>query len=144
MPMPLRRFTFFLPAVLLALFLAVGVSGCLDADTRGGEAPDEVVIGVPPTWDNGIGELMALKCGVCHQVPPDRFSPSGIPSDLDLNFQTSPAFGIRGAVDVLTFIDAGILEGTAGGVRQMPLEYATPLTGQEILALETWSLSGGP
>ncbi len=139
--MSFRQFPICLPAMLLALSL--GVSGCLDADTRGGEAPDEVVISGTPTWSNGIGELMALKCAVCHQVPPGRFSPAGVPSDLDLNFQFQ-ASGIRGAVDVLTFIDDGILSGLAPDVRQMPLEYATPLTGQEKQALETWSGAGGP
>lgn len=142
MPMRLRHFPFCIPAMLLALSL--GISGCLDADTRGGEVPDEVVISGTPTWSNGIGELMALKCAVCHQVPAGRFSPAGVPSDLDLNFQNSTASGIRGAADILTFIDGGILRSSASGVRQMPLEYATPLTGQEIQALEAWSRSDGP
>ena len=39
--------------------LAVQLSGCLEADTLGGAPPDEVTVGDPPTWENGIGRLLA-------------------------------------------------------------------------------------
>ena len=129
---------------LLVLAGVVALAGCLEADTRGGEQVDEVTFSGAPTWDNGVGELMQLKCGICHQVPRGSLSPATVPGDLDLNSHTSPGTGLRGARDILVFIDAGILRGDTGGTRQMPLEYATPLTTAEIAALESWSAEGGP
>lgn len=136
-----RRLFHLLHGALL-LGVMVSLAGCLDAETRGGEPVDEVIVGSPPTWANGIGELMELKCGTCHRAPAGEFSPSNVPANLDLNNQTSTSVGVRGAEDILTFIDAGILTGS-GGTRQMPLDYATPLTTQEIDALKTWSAGGG-
>ena len=132
-----------LPGLLISLSVLLWLSGCLEADTRGAEDPDEVIISGTPTWENGVGELMQLKCAVCHQVPAGALSPANVPDDLDLNFQFAPSSSVRGARDILEFIDAGILRGAQDGVRQMPLEYATPVTSQEIDALETWSAGGG-
>ena len=125
------------------LWITVGLGGCLDADTLGGEQVDEVIISGTPIWSNGIGELMQLKCGTCHRVPAGALSPATIPADLDLNLHTSPSSGIRGAQNIVTFIKEGILRGSAGGTRKMPLDYATPLTDQEISALQEWAVGGG-
>ena len=132
-----------LPWIALLWIAVLGQGGCLDADTLGGEQVDEVIISGTPTWNNGIGELMRLKCGTCHQVPAGALSPATVPADLHLNAHTSPSPGIRGAQDIAAFIDAGILTGSAAGTRQMPLAYATPLTDQEISALEAWAAGGG-
>lgn len=122
------------------------LAACSDADSLGGEPLTEVQVGSPPRWDNGIGELMRLKCGVCHQVPPGPLTPAGTPQSFDLNFHILSPNGVPGAQDglVLTAINGGILRGPFMGSRQMPLVYATPLAGQEINALEAWSLAGGP
>ena len=130
---------------LAALLLAVlpTLVGCLAADTRGDEPVDEIIISGTASWDNGIGALMQLKCAICHQLPPGPFSPATLPLDLDLRFQFSPGPGLRGAQEILVFINAGILQGSGAGTRRMPLAYATPLTPREIDALETWSLVGG-
>lgn len=137
------------PGIIALLWIAllwstVGLGGCLDADTLGGEQVDEVTISGTPTWSNGVGELMQLKCGTCHQVPAGTLSPATVPANLDLNVHTSPSSGVRGARDIVAPIDAGILAGPTGGTRRMPLDYATPLTDQEIGALEAWAAGGGP
>lgn len=123
-------------AVVLSLLL---LAGCLEADTLGQEPFDEIVIAGTPTWSNGVGELMQLKCAVCHSVPPGSVSPATTPADLDLNVHL-PYGSVRGAVDTLPFLAADLLRagGGSSGVRQMPLIYATPLTAAEITALEAW------
>lgn len=138
--MGLKKLRF--PVVLLLLAGALG--GCSEADTLGEEPVDEVTITGTPTWANGVGTLMSLKCGLCHRVPAGPFSPANIPPDLDLNFPAAPGPGIRGADAVLSFLQGGILRQPTFGVRRMPLVYATPLTAGEITALESWAASGGP
>lgn len=124
-------------AVVLSLLL---LAGCLEADTLGQEPFDEIVIAGTPTWSNGVGELMQLKCAVCHSVPPGSVSPATTPADLDLNVHL-PYGSVRGAVDIrVPFLAAGILRAGGGSSDrpQMPLIYATPLTAAEINALEAW------
>ena len=129
---------------VVVLLLAGALGGCSEADTLGDEPVDEVTFTGTPTWANGIGTLMSLKCGICHRVPAGPFSPANIPRDLDLNYPAAPAPGIRGADAILSFILGGILRQPTLGVRRMPLDYATPLTPGEIAALESWAASGGP
>ncbi len=140
--MGLKKFRF--PVVVLLLAGALG--GCSEADTLGDEPVDEVTITGTPTWANGVGTLMSLKCGVCHRVPAGSLSPASIPRDLDLNYPAAPGPGIRGANDVtvLVCLQGGILRQPTFGVRRMPLEYATPLTAGEMTALESWAQAGGP
>ncbi len=136
-------------AMLAATVLAVAVmlASCSDADSLGDEAVTEVQVGTPPLWSNGVGELMRLKCGICHQVPAGPVSPDGIPQTFDLNYYNAAAHpdGVPGAQDstVRSSITGGILRGPVGSIRQMPLEYATPLTEQERTALETWAAGDG-
>ena len=130
-------------AVVIVL-LAVALGGCSEADTLGDEPVDEVTFTGTPTWANGVGTLMSLKCGVCHRVPAGSLSPANIPRDLDLNYPASPSPGIRGANAVLFYLQGGILRRPTFAVRRMPLDYATPLTAGEITALESWAASGGP
>ena len=129
-------------AMALASFLAValtaafpvfwGLGGCLEADTLGDEPPDEVTVGSPPRWDNGIGELLQLKCAVCHQVPGGKLTPAGAPQDFDLGFHTQRPDGIDGAAERLADIQLQVSSGL------MPKEYATPLTDRERLAILNW------
>ena len=130
---------------LLALLLPSVLAGCLDAESLGDQPPTEVQVGAP-LWNNGVMELMQLKCGVCHRVPRSAVSPVSVPQTFDLNYQMSSPSGVPGAQDplVLARIDAGILRGPVSGVPRMPLDYATPLAPAEIAALEAWSAAGGP
>lgn len=123
---------------LLAGLSAGLLGGCLEADSLGDEPPDEVTVGDPPTWENGVGELMRLKCGVCHQVPRAAVSPDNVPQYFDLNQQFPPSSGVLGAVSIIPFIQAGILRMDLEFVPRMPLEQATPLTEAEKQALEAW------
>ena len=125
-------------AALALAASAVLSGGCLEADTLGGAPPDEVIVGDPPSWDNGIGQLMLLKCGVCHQVPRPAVSPNNVPDFFDLTRQFSNSAGVEGAVSIIPSIQAGVLRGELEFVPQMPLEQATPLTENERLALENW------
>ena len=59
---------------------------CSEADTLGDEPPTEIVIEGTPTWRNGIGELVELKCASCHQVPASSYTPHGTPENLDLRY----------------------------------------------------------
>ena len=116
---------------------------CSEADTLGDEPPTEIVIEGTPTWRNGIGELVELKCASCHQVPASSYTPEGTPATLDLRHYGT-AGSARGGDSLEVWINAGILEQKLGGIRKMPLEYATPLTDREITYLKDWASSGLP
>src|SRR5712691_9503731 len=83
-------------AVLLAC-LALG--GCMDASTLGQEPADHVIITGTPTWSNGIGQLVNLKCAICHQAPRLPSSPGNVPADMDLRFESTYG-AIRAAEDI--------------------------------------------
>jgi hypothetical protein len=51
---------------------------------------------------------------------------------------------MNGGKSIGVWIRAGILEKQLGGIRKMPLEYATPLTDREIAYLKDWSDNGTP
>ena len=80
-------------------FLLIGCSflllACSEADTLGDEPPTEIVIEGTPTWRNGIGELVELKCASCHQVPAASYTPHGTPTTMDLRYFKSVGM-IRG------------------------------------------------
>ncbi|MEL0279068.1 MAG: hypothetical protein VXB67_15550 [Deltaproteobacteria bacterium] len=116
---------------------------CSEADTLGDEPPTEIVIEGTPTWRNGIGELVELKCASCHQVPASSYTPGGTPATLDLRHYDT-AGSVQGGDKLGIWIKAGILEKQLGGIRKMPLEYATPLTEREITYLKDWASSGSP
>jgi len=142
-------------------FLALGIwTGCSDADTLGEEAPREVVITGTPTFTNGIGELMALKCGYCHAVPAPAIAPDDVPGDLDLTrYATDVIDGqlIRGADSVGRWLADGLLDHEVAiyvdfiafpqevlNARRMPLDYGTQLTDAERGHLLAWSANGSP
>ncbi len=129
--------------ILIFLCLAVLLYGCSDADTLGDEEPQEVHITGTPTWENGIRRLMKLKCALCHTIPFTDVTPENAPQNLNLTEYESTD-DVRGAVDIVSWINAGILEKSVANVRQMPLEYSTPLTQSEIEALTMWATQGGP
>lgn len=121
------------------------LAGCMGADTRGNEAPDHIIISGTPTWTNGIGEVMDKKCAVCHQVPRPASSPTNVPADMDLRYQTTSG-AIRAAEDIAAQVKLGILRNALHyginstlPVRAMPLTYSTPLYADEMTALETWA-----
>ena len=116
---------------------------CSEVDTLGDEPPTEIVIEGTPTWRNGIGELVELKCASCHQVPASSYTPEGTPATLDLRHYDT-AGSVRGGDSLGIWITAGILEKQLGGIRKMPLEYATPLTDREISYLKIWANNGAP
>ena len=122
---------------------------CSEADTLGDEPPTEIVIEGAPTWRNGIGELVELKCASCHQVPAASYTPADTPMYFDLRYYEDQE-NILGAKKIFNFwsdnstgsIRIRILQGDFGGKRKMPLDYATPLTVQEIESLEKWVEQG--
>jgi mono/diheme cytochrome c family protein len=124
--------------------VAMLVCACQQATTLGGKAPDTVTITGTPTWSNGIGQLMALKCAVCHQQPLPDVAPNNTPTDMAFT-QFASQGTLRGAQDAVSAIQAGILQHTltfAPGqpiILQMPLDFATPLVPSEEAALETWA-----
>ncbi|MGA0261350.1 MAG: hypothetical protein ACO3NI_14465, partial [bacterium] len=71
---------------LFVLGFTMLLMSCSEADTLGDEPPDEIVIEGTPTWENGIGELVELKCASCHQVPASSYTPHGTPENLDLRY----------------------------------------------------------
>ena len=116
---------------------------CSEADTLGDEPPTEIVIEGTPTWRNGIGELVELKCASCHQVPASSYTPEGTPVTIDLRHYDT-AGGVGGGDSLGGWIKIGILDKQLGGIRKMPLEYATPLTDQEISYLKDWANNDAP
>jgi hypothetical protein len=131
---------------LFVLGFTMLLMSCSEADTLGDEPPDEIVIEGTPTWKNGIGELVELKCASCHQVPSSSYTPHGTPENLDLRYY-QPSEG-QGGYSLRFWIGdnttEGILEKPLGVTRKMPLEYATPLTDREITYLKDWANSGSP
>lgn len=138
--------------------LAIVVAGlaalhCSDADSLADQPPREVEISGEPSFVNGVGELLALKCGYCHAYPLQDTSPDNIVVDLDLNvYATRVEAGevIRGADSIGRWIEDGILDHgvelylDTSDPRRMPLDYGTQLTQSEIDALEVWSDAGSP
>ena len=88
------------------------------------EPPTEIIIEGTPTWRNGIGELVELKCASCHQVPAASYTPHGTPTTMDLRYFESVGT-IRGGDSLEVWINAGILEQKLGGIRKMPLSMGT-------------------
>jgi mono/diheme cytochrome c family protein len=129
--------------ILLCLFV---LTSCSNADTRGKEAADHVIISGTPTWGNGIAQLLSTKCAVCHQVPRLPSSPNNVPADMDLRFETTSG-SIRAAEDIAAPLALGVLQHALNygrtlspiPVQTMPLSYSTPLYADEISALETWA-----
>ena len=116
---------------LLALAIGASLIGCADVETLGDETPTEIVIQGEPTWENGIGHLMVLKCANCH-LPGSSYAPEGTPQYT--NFSNS-----EDAKMAAPWILAGILDHDVANVRQMPLDYSTPLTQNEKDALMIWA-----
>ena len=138
--------------LILIGLLAISVA-CSKTDTLGDDAPREVAIAGQPTFENGVGELLALKCGYCHVIPASDLSPDNIVTDLDLNQYATRLSGtqvIRGADAIGRWIKEGILDHgvnvfyNSADARQMPLDYGTPLTQREKDALVAWSSVGSP
>jgi len=146
-------------ASLGLLALALWTLGCSDADTLGDEPPPEIVIQGAPTWENGVAELIELKCAYCHAIPLPPLAPDDIVADLDLarydTYTTADGQVIRGADAIGSWIVQGLLEqpvaafadfntGAPLEAGQMPLDYGTQLTAAERTALEMWSEAGSP
>lgn len=138
-------------ASLIALIACLPLGGCTGATTLGQEPAEHVVITGTPTWSNGIGQLVSLKCVGCHQVPRLAISPQNVPTDLDLRYEKT-AGAIRAMEDIAAQISLGLLQhdlvygnGSYGNtglivtVRKMPLEFSTPLYADEVTALESWA-----
>ena len=126
--------------VLLSLFSL----SCSQADTLGQEVPDETIIVGNPTWNNGIGEIMQNKCGTCHDVPQSEYIPNNTPEYLNLNIYSGNNNTVFGADTIAVWIQVGILEKSISSIRKMPLNYATPLTNNEISYLKEWVSNGSP
>ncbi len=149
------RFTF-----LLLLVLGLFMEACSNADTLADEPPVEVTITGEPTYQNGIGELLELKCGYCHAIPLPPTAPNNIVPDLDLTTYATHLQGnqvIRGADAIGRFIKDGLFEHEVNlytdsrvnpvdpiDVRRMPLDYGTQLTNAEKNALRDWAEAGLP
>jgi mono/diheme cytochrome c family protein len=123
---------------VVGLVLLAATGGCMQATTLGDQPPDVVVVGTPPTWQNGIQELMTLKCAVCHTIPRQESAPTNIPGDLNLSMLAYQG-NLRGAEDVALAMAEGILRKPIYfAPNMMPLAFSTPLVASEIAALETW------
>lgn len=131
--LPWPRWAFVTLGLVLA---AAAAGGCMEANTLGDEPPDEVPVGSPPAWSNGMQELMTLKCGVCHQVPRPQSAPEQTPDDYDFTVLHGTAKGedneAVGAGDAVGEIQSVVQSGA------MPLEFATPLTANERGAILAW------
>lgn len=140
------RFLFF-SLLVAALF------SCSDADSLGDVEPVSFTISGAPTWQNGIGDLTAAKCGYCHAVPRPEIAPRDTPEDLDLNFYTTQVIDgqvVRGGDSIGRWLFDGILDhpvtryADTTKPRQMPLDYGTPVTDQEKTYFLAWSNAGSP
>jgi len=129
--------------LLLVCLLVLFVTSCSEADSKGGEPVEEVVITGVPSWSNGIGTLINKKCAHCHTVPSNELTPNNSPTDLDLR-TFEGGNGVRAANSLDSWIALGILSQDIGNIRRMPLDYSTPLTEREIGYLQTWQQLGLP
>jgi len=126
---------------------------CSDADTLGDEPPVEFQVTGDLTYENGINQLLEVKCGYCHGWPVPPVAPDGIVDDLDLNtYETRLVNGkvIRGADALGIWIFEGILDhevvkfNNTSAPRKMPLDFGTPLTSNEKTLLTDWDAAGAP
>ncbi|MCB1044019.1 MAG: c-type cytochrome [Acidobacteria bacterium] len=139
---------------LLILFgVCLLALNCSNADSLGDEPPVEIAVSGSPTYLNGVGELLKVKCGYCHAHPLTDLSPDNIVNNLDLNSYETRLDGdlvVRGADAIGRWIEEGILEHDVAifvdsvDPRKMPLDYGTPLTQREIASLHQWSDLGSP
>lgn len=145
---------------LMILGFGLLTVACSNADTLGDEPPVEVTITGEPTYANGVGELLDLKCGYCHAIPLPPTAPNNIVQDLDLTTYATRIQGnqvIRGADAIGRFIKDGLFEHDVNlytdsrvspvdpiDVRRMPLDYGTQLTTGEKNALKHWAEAGLP
>lgn len=131
--------------LVLLIVLALFLNSCSEADTLGNEDPDEVVITGIPTWNDGIGQLVRLKCANCHSVPANDFTPNDTPNDLNLNVYATVGT-TRGASSIGSWINSGILDKNvvsgSSTIRQMPLDYSLQLTDREKDSLRDWVSNG--
>lgn len=129
--------------LLFGIVLLTMVGGCLQSSTLGDQPPDVVPVGNPPTWQNGIQALMALKCAVCHVQPRPDSAPTKVPGDLNLS-QLTLQGTTRGAQDTALAIQAGVLHGAISIAPMMPLPFSTPMVPSEQSALDAWALLQTP
>lgn len=143
--------------LLLLVFL---LQACSEADSLGDVPPVEVSIVGEPSYSNGIGELLSLKCGYCHAFPLPELAPDNVVADLDLTTfltRVEDDAVIRGADAIGRFLQDGLLDHDVNiyvdnrmfpppfiDVRQMPLDYGTPVTNMEKQALHAWVEAGLP
>jgi cytochrome c5 len=139
----LRQKNLWFLGILFIIGTLISPIGCSEADSLGDKAPDEVLLETSPTWENSVKDLVQMKCALCHTVPPNDLTPDNAPADLDLRFYEGTE-GKRGANILGSWINAGILDGPVNETPQMPLNYSTPLTHQEIEGLKTWVSLGLP
>jgi len=153
------------PILCLLLIATILLWGCSSADSLGDEPAREVTVSGSPTWDNGMRELISLKCAYCHTVPRPDIAPDEIIADLDLSvYDTRVENGevIRGADAIGRWLADGILDHgldiyqylppvTTPTVpsyllvaRQMPLDYGTPVSDSEKGLFAAWSANGSP
>jgi mono/diheme cytochrome c family protein len=140
-------------AALLLALLCVASAACSESDTLGGERPPEVLLPAAPTYEDGVKALLDLKCAYCHVAGSGRLEPDDAPDDLDLETYETTLLAdgtvMRGADSIGRWIFDGMLrhdidDYEGGTIRQMPLDYGTQLTDDEIAGLARWSARGAP
>jgi hypothetical protein len=118
----------------LSAVLVLFAGACSAAD-YGDKQPIAVAVNIEdPTWDNGIGELVARKCDNCHAKTPSEFVPGEVrddPARYQLGLAESEETFLRyGGVSFSRVFET--LDDP------MPPKYGTPLSDSEKSALRVY------
>ena len=119
--------------VLIGCVLAI-LSSCSSADF-GDKSPVTVSVNTAaPTWDNGIGALVASKCDNCHAKTLSAFVPGEI--------KDNPArYAVGLAESEVRFLGYGAISYARvfnDAAKPMPPSYGTPLSADEAAALKKY------
>ena len=109
-----------LPVVVVALAVALGMSGC---------GPD---IPANPTWDHDVWPIVRARCIHCHYA-----MDPGLPLESDAANFDYPDFAVASAAGVVEVLsNEGVIDVQTG---RMPKPPAEPLADWQIETLSRWA-----
>jgi len=124
-------------STLGALALAVGLLGCPgfgDQTLEDLAAPPEA----PPSWDDGVAQILAANCGGCHTDPPAGGAPPGFRLDKYTTADVDDG-GLEGAFEKRARIFARVVSEDPSA---MPPGGGLSLELRSIIG--EWVMSGAP
>ncbi len=117
---------------LVGLGLSLLVTNCSSSDL-GDAKPDSVKVDLTLAgWDSGAGAVIAMKCANCHTAERSDFVPSNTPRILD-GIKSKEFFLEPANISLIRAMRKRIESDDT--LKQMPPKFATPLMGDEKIAV---------